>query len=365
TVNGKNAYELKGKFLDDLLNNAFSGTNEEDAIEDIDYFLKIVDPIKLLNVNYERIRLAIFPISLVGNASEWFDEFKAIRDPSNSTFEKWLDSKFANYMIMDPFTKKVAWDFWIKNNDHEEVANEGFFDDEEGNNDDEGETAKIFRIETNLFDYERPLCTEFKEFNFLLKVDLELFTRDIERTKTYEHYENKLNDELEEPWFEDGVPYEICDPICEPFRFKSGKAKFPTCNSNEDGFCNRGELLGMVQGDASQSVLNFFAWLKRSFGKFQELDYELLVKLQDYCNFMDNEEHEDKDKHGLFDNQKRLVCNIRIFEMIKYSFSEDEEYVAIKECEYDDLTKTNEDSCRTYQEIFRRMDKGWMVTRTE
>ncbi|GJS36628.1 hypothetical protein Tco_0535010 [Tanacetum coccineum] len=151
TVNGKNAYELKGKFLDDLLSNAFSGTNGEDAIEHIDYFLKIVDPIKLPNVNYERIRLAILPISLVGNASEWFDEFKgsitswvdlteiffgkyyppshtgritvtkAIRDPNNSTYKKWLAVKFANHMMMDPFIKKVLWDFWIKSDDQEDL----------------------------------------------------------------------------------------------------------------------------------------------------------------------------------------------------------------------------------------------------
>ncbi|GKC99436.1 hypothetical protein Tco_1169711, partial [Tanacetum coccineum] len=31
TVDGKNAYELKGKFLDDLHKNAFSGTHGEDA----------------------------------------------------------------------------------------------------------------------------------------------------------------------------------------------------------------------------------------------------------------------------------------------------------------------------------------------
>ncbi|GJX91574.1 hypothetical protein Tco_0344900 [Tanacetum coccineum] len=102
-------------------------------------------------------------------------------------------------MMMDPFTKKVLWDFWIKSDDQEGVVDEGFYDVEEANNDDEQETAEIFRIETNLFDYETPLCTKFKEFNFLLKVDLELFTRDIERTKTYENYENELNDELEEP----------------------------------------------------------------------------------------------------------------------------------------------------------------------
>ncbi|GJY15399.1 putative ribonuclease H-like domain-containing protein [Tanacetum coccineum] len=59
------------------------------------------------------------------------------------------------------------------------------------------------------------------------------------------------------------------------------------------------------------------------------------------------------------------VCKIRIFEMIKYSFGQDEEYVAIKECEYVDSTRTNEDACRAYQEIFCYMDEGWVVTRAE
>ncbi|GJU34295.1 hypothetical protein Tco_1182649 [Tanacetum coccineum] len=45
TVNGKSAYEINGKFLDDLRDNACCGTNGEDAIEHIEYFLKIVDPI--------------------------------------------------------------------------------------------------------------------------------------------------------------------------------------------------------------------------------------------------------------------------------------------------------------------------------
>ncbi|GKA07844.1 putative reverse transcriptase domain-containing protein [Tanacetum coccineum] len=114
-VNGKRVYELKGKILDDLRDNTFSGTNGEDV---------------------------------------------------------------------------------IKNNGKEGVADKEFFD---ANNDDEQETAKIFRMETNLFEYETPLCAEFKEFNFLLKVNPELFTHDIKRTKTYKDYENELNNELEEP----------------------------------------------------------------------------------------------------------------------------------------------------------------------
>ncbi|GJV71223.1 hypothetical protein Tco_1491218 [Tanacetum coccineum] len=227
-VNGKRAYELKVKFLDDLRDNVFNGTNREDA-----------------------------------------------------------------------------------NNGQEGVADKEFSDAEKGN--DEQEMAEFFRIETNLFDYEAPL------------------------TKTYEDYENKLNDELEEPWSEDGVPYEIYDHICKPFHFKNRKAKWPTFNSNEEEFCNEGELHGMVQRNHIQGPYANY-----------------------YSNFLNNEEHEDKDKHGLLDNQKWLVCNIRRFEMIKYSFGEDEEYVAIKEHEYDDLMSRNEDACRTYQEIFHRMDEGWM-----
>ncbi|GJV05604.1 retrovirus-related pol polyprotein from transposon TNT 1-94 [Tanacetum coccineum] len=46
--------------------------------------------------------------------------------------------------------------------------------------------------------------------------------------------------------------------------------------------------------------------------------------------------------------------------MIKYSFGQDEEYVAVKEYEYEDLTNTSKDACRAYQEIFRMMDEGWM-----
>ncbi|GJW25410.1 hypothetical protein Tco_0039221 [Tanacetum coccineum] len=71
-------------------------------------------------------------------------------------------------MMMDPFTKKVLWDFWKKSDDQEGVIDDGFSDLEEANNDDEQEIGEIFRIETNL-------------------------------TKTYEDYENELNDELEEP----------------------------------------------------------------------------------------------------------------------------------------------------------------------
>ncbi|GJU49341.1 reverse transcriptase domain-containing protein [Tanacetum coccineum] len=187
TVNGKNAYELKGKFLDDLHNNAFSGTNGEDAVEHIEYFLKIVDPIDLPNVNQDKLRIVVFPISLVGNPWRWFDEIKGsitswinltakffgkyyppsrtgkintpiIKwDPTNPNFENWLASKFMNYMKMNIFTKGALWDYWKLRSDEVEPTNEKTFNLEETNQDDEQEIGEIFRIETNFFDYETPL----------------------------------------------------------------------------------------------------------------------------------------------------------------------------------------------------------------
>ncbi|GKD73828.1 hypothetical protein Tco_1332110, partial [Tanacetum coccineum] len=73
-------------------------------------------------------------------------------------------------------------------------------------------------------------------------------------------------------------------------------------------------------------------------------------------------ELEDDKRHELCGNETHElpVCNIRIFEMIKYSFGQDEECVAVKENEYEDLTSTSKDACRAYQEIFRIMDEGWM-----
>ncbi|GJV88941.1 hypothetical protein Tco_1532879 [Tanacetum coccineum] len=168
-VNGKNAYDLKGKFLSDLHKNALSGTNGEDA---------------------DKLIVVVFPISLVGDAWRWFDRIKGsitswvdltdnffrkyylpsrtgnvnsliIKwDPTNPKFENWLASKFVNYKTMDIFTKGALWDYWKLGSDEIEPTNDEASDLEETDYDDEQEISEIFRIETNLFDYETPLYTK-------------------------------------------------------------------------------------------------------------------------------------------------------------------------------------------------------------
>nr|GEX43805.1 hypothetical protein [Tanacetum cinerariifolium] len=84
-INGKATYELKGKSLDNLRNNAFSGTNGEDVDEHIENFLKIVDLLNLPNVSYERLRLVVFAISLTRDVSEWL-----MNEPQSSV-TTWVD----------------------------------------------------------------------------------------------------------------------------------------------------------------------------------------------------------------------------------------------------------------------------------
>ncbi|GJS23794.1 hypothetical protein Tco_0452426 [Tanacetum coccineum] len=215
TVNGKNAYELKGKFLDDLHKNAFS----------------------------DKLRVVVFPISLVGNAWRWFDETKGsitswvdLTDkffrkyyppshtgkvntpiikwnPTNPEFEKWLASKFVNYMTMDIFTKGALWDYWKLGRDEIKPTNDETSVLEETNHDNKQEIEEIFRIKTNLFDYGTPLYEKFKEFNYILKIDPNVLTNDIEGFKTYDKYKDDWIYEWkknvpwvhEKPWTENGV----------------------------------------------------------------------------------------------------------------------------------------------------------------
>ncbi|GJS66663.1 hypothetical protein Tco_0681227 [Tanacetum coccineum] len=270
TVNGKNVYELEKKFLDDLHKNAFSGTHGEDAVEHIEYFLKIVDPINLPNVNQDKLRIVVFPISLAGDAWRWFDGIKGsitswvdfcakffgkyyppsrtgkvetliIKwDPTNPKFENWLASKFVYYQNYGYiYTKGALWEYWKLGSDEIKPTNEETADLEETNHDNEQE----------------------------------------------------IGDESSNNGWRRWDGYEIAD------------------HDQERGYEN---------------------------------------------------EHEDEERCELFDDHELPVCTIRRFEMIKYSFRDDEEYVAVKEDEYDDLTSTSKDACRAYKEIFRVMDEGWM-----
>ncbi|GJW88329.1 hypothetical protein Tco_0163669 [Tanacetum coccineum] len=228
-VNGKNAYELKGKFLDDLHKNAFSRTNREDAVEHIEYFLKIVDPIDLPNVNEDKLRVFVFPISLT------YDEYK----------DDWIYE----------WNKNVPWVY-------------------------------------------------------------------------------------EKPW---------------------------TNTGRNNGYCNGGNLPGayVVGNTLVYQDLEWYDALKDS--KLKEEALRNKAIMEGLINKDVESNNEDDERYELCGNETHelSVCTVRRFEMIKCSFGQNKEYVVVKEDEYKDLMSTSKDACQAYQEIFRMIDEGLMVTRAE
>ncbi|GJR08443.1 hypothetical protein Tco_0791095 [Tanacetum coccineum] len=274
--------------------------------------------------------------------------------------------------------------YWIRGDDEVELIDEELSILEDEDLSEVNEIAKLFSIETNLFDFKTPLCKAFNEFNYLLKVDTDLFTFDIPEFKTYDEFKNEWINEWnkEIPW--------------------NGKTKWPTCNCNDEGFCNGVELSGMIRvgyttyfqdyewyddlideklkkeaiyegswGNATQGVMNFYAWLKICFDNFHELDYELMIQLEEYWIFgnarRDKEEKSKERRCELLGVPylKPPTCKREKFEVVKYAFGPAKEYVAIKEYEYDILVRTEENVSNAYQDIFHKKNEGWFVSRTK
>ncbi|GJT96084.1 hypothetical protein Tco_1091602 [Tanacetum coccineum] len=207
-----------------IRDNTFDGAIGENVFEHINKFLEVVGPIKINRVSQDRFWLSIFPISFAGAAGEWF------KKDCIGSVTTWED-------LVEKFVQKF---YQLSDHDEEIEANE---------DDDPNDITDIFKIKGNLFDFKTPLCKAFNDFNYLLKIDKDLFTFDIQGIGTYEEYElnNHVTRDLEEPWLDNRVPYQLCDHICEPYCFKNGITKCPTCSLDIDGFCNGGELPGMVR----------------------------------------------------------------------------------------------------------------------
>ncbi|GKB89341.1 alpha/beta hydrolases superfamily protein [Tanacetum coccineum] len=113
-------------------------------------------------------------------------------------------------------------------------------------------------------------------------------------------------------------------------------------------------------GNATQGVRNFCSWLKGCFENFHELDNELLVKLEEF--WWSANTHEYSLFIGWGDPIRRPFANTNLNATYNPHLPE-EEYVAIKEHEHNDLARADVDACQDYQEIFGIIDDGWLMTR--
>ncbi|GKB19388.1 hypothetical protein Tco_0853311 [Tanacetum coccineum] len=92
----------------------------------------------------------------------------------------------ASDMGFDP--SDIAFTEWLgsKGDDEVELTDEEFFDNED-------EIDEVFRIDTNIFDYETPICSAFNEFNYLLIKDWDLLHEDLEHIDDLDIEEMDIN----------------------------------------------------------------------------------------------------------------------------------------------------------------------------
>nr|GEV78092.1 hypothetical protein [Tanacetum cinerariifolium] len=241
---------------------------------------------------------------------------------------------------------------------------------DEESSDDMDEVPEFFRIDTNLFKFETPMCKAFNEFNCLLQIDPNLLTKDIEGFKTYEGMIGSMN----------GIRMYRGSMRNHRLTLEFGPNLhqlniLASLSTIRLGVQNGQHVVGRMMdtyealedSELKDGALRNKAIMEEFIKEDDESGYEQKRQWNIYTNYDDAYEinHEDNESEELYEVHELPVCNIRRYMMIKYSFNNDEEYVAVKEDKYNDLTIIRKEACRAYQEIFRILDEGWMVTRAE
>ncbi|GJV83382.1 hypothetical protein Tco_1523280 [Tanacetum coccineum] len=273
-----------------------------------------------MGVTQGRFRLSIFPISLASAAGEWFKK-----------------DFIGSITTCEDLVEKFIQKFYTLSDDSEEI------EAEEDNEPDD--ITDIFKIKGNLFNYETPLCKAFNDFNYLLKIDTDLFTFDIQGIRTYEEYElnNTAIRDLKEPWWYD----ELADgklkeeTLMHKAKVEESWGNAISINAHEVTPFTRMESYGQrpYANFKTKKAHDPYLDINSIFGRNYDISND--------GNTQENQGHEERMDDPTLESS---VCKIRRFEMMKYSFNADEEYISIKESEYLNHSKDNLD---VYQELLR------------
>ncbi|GKC99528.1 hypothetical protein Tco_1169803, partial [Tanacetum coccineum] len=177
----------------------------------------------------------------------------------------------------------------------------------------------------------------------------------------------------DKPWLDNGIWKELkpVEHTCKTFNYKTGCSEWPTCSWREDSYCNGGKLPSAyhIGNSLHYQDLEWYEALEDSELKDEALRNKAIMEdlINDdessnvcwkrwksheiyYYNY-DEGEYKNKtyeEGHELcgIETHEVSVCQIKRYKMIKYSFNDEEEYVAVKEDKYNDLTITSEEACR-------------------
>ncbi|GJW74355.1 hypothetical protein Tco_0133725 [Tanacetum coccineum] len=160
----------------------------------------------------------------------------------------------------------------------------------------------------------------------------------------------------EKPWTNTGV-WTKPTPVkhtCKPFNYKTGCSEWPTCSWIDDGYCNGGNLL------ETYIIGNQLRYQDNERYKALE-DSELKDEALRNKAIMEGLIKDDDDE-SRYEHMRRWNINANYNDAYEANHENNEKEELY---EYDDPTITREEACRAYQEIFQKMDEGWMVTRVE
>ncbi|GJW66147.1 hypothetical protein Tco_0118031 [Tanacetum coccineum] len=237
-------------------------------------------------------------------------------DPSDVAFTEWLGSKNVNYKTIDHYTKKALWIYWIRGDDEVELTDEEFFDNED-------EVAETYLLRT------------LRDSRLMMNIRM---IGSMNETKIYHGLlrNHRLKLEFRQNQNQSNI-------LASLSTIKLGvQNSQPVVEERMDTVMeNKAIMEGLISDDESYN----------DYGRRWK-SYEI-----NYHDYNDGEYENKTHKEGRelcgIKTYEVPVCQIKRYKMIKYSFNDAEEYVAVKEDEYDDLKNTSEEACQYNTPCFR------------
>ncbi|GJZ37076.1 hypothetical protein Tco_0583267 [Tanacetum coccineum] len=279
---------------------------------------------------------------------------------NESMIAMWLiqsyKKQFDEYMEIKKQKENVLWIYWARGDDEKVITYDELSNLGDGNLIKENEIAQIFRIDTDIFHFETPLCEAFKEFNYLLKIYVDwptcnwkkekyynggdlprvIWSGDVTYFKSYEWYENLGEGELK-------------------YKALNSKAIFV----GSKGVDEEPRINNDYETQTDERRFDDHKLMRDDDVDIGDLEEYLIRKDPPY--YVNEEEERYKERRcKLFGIPyvKPSTCKLEKFKVVKYSFRPVEEYVIIKEYEYDIWVQTEENISRVYQDIFQKKDEG-------
>ncbi|GJX15741.1 hypothetical protein Tco_0216573 [Tanacetum coccineum] len=156
-----------------------------------------------------------------------------------------------------------------------------------------------------------------------------------------------LADDAKQGWINEGEgKITVWEELVEKIFYKF----YPDSYDGEEELLDEGDNWGI-------DPLELISRINSSFDKHMKMDGR--TKKED-------EQSQTKRKYSntseFIDEQpNKRMCKAEKFEAIQYSLGPNEEYIAIRRCEYDIWERNEDNMSKIYQDIFQKKDNEWKV----